>query len=257
MATANKLPGISCICVTYARPHLLEEAIHSFLLQDYSGAKELIVLNDYAPQILEFEHPEVEIINLPCRFRTVGEKMNAAVSLARYDLICLWDDDDIVLPHRLALAGQRVTTQLFRSNFAWMWGDGELSGPAHNAFHAGSCYPRSLFDWVGGYAPLGNGQDREFEGELWRIAPDRLESVDLSPEQVYYIYRWAGTGSYHLSGLGAAVSGEDEVAAYAQKQVERGELAQGHIRLTPHWIQDYSVLVQEKLRKLRAGDTIG
>lgn len=257
MTTSQTLPGISCICVTYARPHLLEEAIHSFLCQDYSGAKELIVLNDYASQILEFEHPEVQIINLPYRFRTVGEKMNAAVALAQYDLICLWDDDDIVLPHRLALAGQRVTAQLFRSNCAWMWDNGELSGPAYNAFHAGSCYPRSLFDLVGGYVALGNGQDRDFEDELWRRAPDRLENVDLPPEQVYYIYRWEGTGSYHLSGWGAAVSGEDEVAAYAQKQVERGELAQGHIRLTPHWIQDYSVLVQEELRKLRAGDMIG
>ena len=239
MPTTHKLPGISCICVTYARPHLLEEAIHSFLLQDYAGAKELIVLNDYTPQILEFEHPEVEIINLPYRFRTVGEKMNAAVSMARYDLICLWDDDDIVLPHRLALAGQRVTTQLFRSNFAWKWDGGELSGPMRSAFHAGSCYPRSLFDWVGGYAPLGNGQDREFEGELSRIAPDRLECVDLPPEQVYYIYRWEGTGSYHLSEWGEGVSGEDKAAAYVQQQVERGELAQGTIHLRPHWKEDY------------------
>jgi len=143
MPTTHKLPGISCICVTYARPHLLEEAIHSFLLQDYAGAKELIVLNDYTPQILEFEHPEVEIINLPYRFRTVGEKMNAAVSMARYDLICLWDDDDIVLPHRLALAGQRVTTQLFRSNFAWKWDGGELSGPMRSAFHAARSPRRS------------------------------------------------------------------------------------------------------------------
>ncbi len=257
MTTSQTLPGISCICVTYARPHLLEEAIHSFLCQDYSGAKELIVLNDYAPQILEYEHPEVQIINLPYRFRTVGEKMNAAVSLARYDLICLWDDDDIVLSHRLALAGQRVTTQLFRSNFAWIWDNGELSSLMRSAFHAGSCYPRSLFDLVGGYAALGNGQDREFEDELGRIVPGRLESVDLPPAQVYYICRWEGTGSYHLSEWGAAVSGEDEAAAYAQKQVEQGELAQGHIRLNPHWVQDYSVLVQKELRKLRAGDTIG
>lgn len=240
----QNLPGISCICMTYARPQLLEEAIHSFLIQDYAGPKELIVLNDYAPQILEFEHPEVQIINLPYRFRTVGEKMNAGVALAQYDLICLWDDDDIVLPHRLSLAGQRVTNQLFRATHAWFWNDGILSGPARNAFHAGSCYPRPLFDRVGGYTALGNGQDREFESKLVKMAPDRLEKVDLSPEEVYYIYRWQGTGSYHLSQAVGTLSGEEEAAAYTQRQAERGELAHGHIRLCPHWADDYLQLVR-------------
>ena len=42
------LPGVSCICLTYGRVALLEEAIFSFLQQDYAGVKELIVLNDLA-----------------------------------------------------------------------------------------------------------------------------------------------------------------------------------------------------------------
>jgi hypothetical protein len=47
----------------------------------------MIVLNDYADQILTFDHPEVQVINLPRRFRTVGEKMNAAAALASHDLL--------------------------------------------------------------------------------------------------------------------------------------------------------------------------
>ncbi|HEY0602798.1 MAG TPA: hypothetical protein VGD58_07800 [Herpetosiphonaceae bacterium] len=69
-------PAVSCICLTYARPELLEEAVYSFLQQEYPGLKELIVLNDYAEQTLMFDHPEVRVINLPWRFRTVGEKRN-------------------------------------------------------------------------------------------------------------------------------------------------------------------------------------
>jgi cellulose synthase/poly-beta-1,6-N-acetylglucosamine synthase-like glycosyltransferase len=38
-------PPVSCFCLTYGRPCLLEEAIHSFLQQDYAGPKEMIVLN--------------------------------------------------------------------------------------------------------------------------------------------------------------------------------------------------------------------
>ncbi|MCL4258972.1 MAG: glycosyltransferase family 2 protein, partial [Anaerolineales bacterium] len=50
-------PPVSCICPTYGRVELLEEAIESFLRQDYPGQKELIVLNDYAGQTLHFDHP--------------------------------------------------------------------------------------------------------------------------------------------------------------------------------------------------------
>ena len=32
-----------------------------------------------ADQILELDHPEVKVINLPKRFWTLGEKMNTAV----------------------------------------------------------------------------------------------------------------------------------------------------------------------------------
>jgi hypothetical protein len=56
-------PAVSCFCLTYGRPQVLEEAIHSFLQQDYAGPKEMIVLNDYADQILAFDHPEVQVIN--------------------------------------------------------------------------------------------------------------------------------------------------------------------------------------------------
>ena len=48
--------------------------------------------------LLDFDHPEVQVVNLPRRFRTVGEKMNAAVALASHDLLFVWDDDDLFLP---------------------------------------------------------------------------------------------------------------------------------------------------------------
>lgn len=97
-------PAVSCFCLTYGRPGVLEEAIHSFLQQDYAGPKEMIVLNDYADQILTFDHPEVQVINVSRRFRTVGEKMNAAAALASHDLLFVWDDDDVYLPHRLSFS---------------------------------------------------------------------------------------------------------------------------------------------------------
>ena len=137
-------PPVSCFCLTYGRPRLLEESIHSFLQQDYAGPKEMIVLNDYADQILAFDHPEVQVINLPRRFRTVGEKMNAAVALASHDLLFVWDDDDIYLPHRLSfsVASFDPGKGFFKADPAWLWSDDRLSGPVRNRFHAASCWSR-------------------------------------------------------------------------------------------------------------------
>src|SRR5947208_5700304 len=129
-------PPVSCICPTYARPEVLEEAIYSFLRQDYPGKKELIILNDYDQQTLAFEHPEVRVINVPTRFRTVGEKRNAAVALASHDLLFVWDDDDIYLPHRLSFSVARFERKkgFFKPDLAWMWYQDQLKGPVQNFF---------------------------------------------------------------------------------------------------------------------------
>jgi hypothetical protein len=75
-------PPVSCMCLTFARPkRILDEAVHSFLGQNYTGEKELVILNDFDKQVIRLEHPEVTVINLSRRFRTLGEKRNAAARL--------------------------------------------------------------------------------------------------------------------------------------------------------------------------------
>jgi glycosyltransferase involved in cell wall biosynthesis len=249
-------PPVSCFCLTYGRPRILEEAIHSYLLQDYAGPKEMIVLNDYADQILAFDHPEVEVINLPKRFRTVGEKMNAAVALASHDLLFVWDDDDIYLPHRLSfsVANFDPAKGFFTAKRAWLWNAGQLSGPSVNLFHAGSCWSRSLFDAVGGYPAYGSGYDMIFEKQLERRFPGSTAPRLGELEEIYYIYRWVGTGSYHMSAFGGMESGQNvgqaEVAAAVEKQVRRGEIPLGRVVLQPHWKQDYPQLIVDHLATL-------
>ncbi len=89
----------------------LEEAIHSFLRQDYPGTKELIVLNDIEGQTLVFDHPEVQVVNVPRRFHSAAEKLKAAVGLASHDLIFPWPEDDISLPHRLSFTVAHLAPQ--------------------------------------------------------------------------------------------------------------------------------------------------
>lgn len=249
-------PAVSCICLTYARPELLEEALYSFLEQEYSGPKELIVLNDYAEQSLIFDHPEVRIINLPRRFRTVGEKMNAAVALASHNLLFVWDDDDIYLPHRLSFSVEHFDPKkgFFKPKQAWFWDNNKLSGPVKNLFHVGSCWSRRLFDEIRGYAADGTGYDLLFEKRLSQRFPGAVKTYDIKPEEIYYLYRWNGTGSYHMSAFGNLIPGENvghhEVESFVQRRTSRGEIRQGRILLEPHWKTDYRQLVSSYMATL-------
>jgi glycosyltransferase involved in cell wall biosynthesis len=259
-ARLSEAPPVSCICPTYARVELLEEAIQSFLQQDYPGKKELIVLNDYAAQTLELDHPEVRIVNLPERFGSVGEKYQAAVALASHDLLFVWHDDDIYLPHRLSFSVAQFRQQrgFFKAARAWCWDDGQVSGPERNTFHGGSCFSRELFVAAQGYPHksdgfgLDGGYDVGFERacEEQRTGATRGESP--APEDLYYIYRWTATGSYHLSAAGQEGEGYDAVAAYVREQAAQGLIKSGPITLRPHWKTDYAVLVRDHLSSGRA-----
>lgn len=66
----NSQPDVSCMCLTYGRPKVLEEAIYLFLLARLLMREELIVLNDYAEQILTFGHFWSPGGNVSKRFRT-------------------------------------------------------------------------------------------------------------------------------------------------------------------------------------------
>jgi hypothetical protein len=249
-------PAVSCICLTYGRPEVLEEAIYSFLCQDYPGRKELVVLNDYEEQHLTCDHPDVQVFNIPKRFRTVGEKMNAAVALAAHDLLFVWDDDDIYLPHRLRFSVARFEPHkgFFKPDKAWVWNHGEVSGPATNLFHVGSCWSRALFDAVRGYSAEGTGYDLVFERRLQQHFPNSITPYAIEPHDIYYLYRWAGTGSYHMSGFGSYQAGHNvghqDVEAFVHQRASQGHIRRGHVPLQPHWQADYRQLVAQTLQAM-------
>jgi hypothetical protein len=250
-------PPVSCVCLTYGRPELLEEAIHSFLRQDYPGPKELLVLNDYEAHTLHFAHPEVRVVNLPRRLRTVGEKMNAAVALCRHDLLFVWDDDDIYLPHRISASVRRFDPRrgFFKPQRAWMLDNGVLTLEDDSLFHVGSCWSRRVFDAVGGYPAEGTGYDLIFEERLRRRFSGSIAPSDVEPTEITYIYRWNGTGSYHMSNFGelrvGGNVGHDGSDAFVRERASRGQIRTGAVALVPRWREDYQRLVADHLAGLR------
>ena len=232
-------PGVSCLCLTYGRPHLLEEAIESFLRQDWLGAKELVVVNDHPLHYLEFHHPEVLVVNLPRRLHTLGEKRNLAVALARYDNLLVWDDDDIYLPWRITETMRTLPThQFYKCPNAWCIEGGRFADqPGYNLFHAGSAYTRWLFEAVGGYRCVDAGEDTDIELRFQTLTAERgqyWKHTILPWPRIYYIYRW-GHGSYHTTGVRSLA----EIAPAVKP---------GRLTLRPRWDTDYTAIALEKAR---------
>ena len=231
------LPLVSCICPTYNRPpryqHLLEEAIASFLRQDYPN-KELIVLNDCPGQELICDEPGVRVVNVAERFPSIGDKQNAAVGLARGELIAPWDDDDISLPWRLSLSVERLGDgDYFNPRSYWFLDNEGLHanhpmGYAHNA----SLFRRAAFEGVGGYPSVSLGADAAldaaFSGLAQGVDPRRGDK-ELTRSEWYYIYRW-GVSPVHMSGSGV----EDFYG-----EVGKLPVVEACFQLTPHWRRDY------------------
>jgi hypothetical protein len=241
---------ISCICPTFGRPstyqYLVEEAIESFLRQDYPN-KELLVLNDCADQVLVCDAPGVRVINVRHRFESLGEKYNAAVRLAHGELLAPWEDDDISLPWRLSLSVERLgDAAYFNPRCYWFWDSDGLHfnhtmGWGHNL----SLFTRSAFDAVGGYPEISGPQDAEMDSALRSkvvcVQPGANGQRPLSKSEWYYIYRW-GVHPWHLSSR----------LPYEDFYHEIGTLAveTGRFELTPHWEKDYELAT----RRLLASD---
>jgi GT2 family glycosyltransferase len=219
-------PPVSCICPADGSLDWLEEAMYAFLRQDYPGEKELIVLNDCNRQTLAFEHPEVRVLNVPRRFHSTGEKLNALAALASHDLVFVWPDDAISLPHRLSLTVSQLQPAhgFFNAKTTWIWKEGQLHGVDHKALHGASCWKRDLFVKVRGYPHVDDGHATSFEQLCQDHAPESVFVRPTTPENAYYIHREAKGGSNGLD-------------------------RQGQIQLKPHWKADYVALVREYLDK--------
>jgi glycosyltransferase involved in cell wall biosynthesis len=231
-APDRSYPPVSCICPTYGRVALLEEAVHSFLRQDYPGEKELIIVNDTPAQTLEFDHPHVHIINFPRRLHSIGEKYKAAVGLCTHSLIFVWHDDEIYLPHRLSHSVHRLwqiapklnpdrRKMYLRPDMVWQWQDGRPGGPVQAARSGSSCYTRELLAAVRGYAHIDQDYDLELEARFKEHYPAAVTLYSATPEEVHTIYRGGETGP----------------------EAEQETLPRGNITLNPQWRADYSRLV--------------
>ena len=240
-------PHITCICPTYKRADLLQNAIACFVMQDYPH-RNLIILDDaqqHRPQIGDRWSLYVENLRYP----TLSEKFNAMGNIARKhrpDIIAVWEDDDIYLPHHLSDIASRWVPggkQFIAPSYAWgtygcKRGEVKLES-AVGRFHGSWAYTLELWDAMQGY-PMTNRLD--FDMQMARQARDLSDTggaVHTENQSPGYVYRW---GNHHYHG---SAQGED---GFRQLWDQLGQKQAQPIESTGPKLDEWTRQVMEFLR---------
>lgn len=243
------LPKVSAFCATYGRPFCLEEAIYSFLKQDYAGEKELVVLNDLEDQCLFFDHPEVKIINSKKRITPLSEKFNQCISYCTGEYIFVWEDDDIYLPWKMTYTINNLDKNgCYHTGKAFTEKSKCELVTCSNLHHSSLCMHRDNWEKVGFYE---NTDKCAVDVMLFNKIRKNFGnvSVDISPENIFYIYRWQHSGGYHASAT------QDGTSDFAKKNVDTyissGKIKTGDVFLEPKWSCDFVEARNNCLKNLK------
>jgi hypothetical protein len=234
---------ISCKCITYGRVSVLEEALYSFINQEYGGNSELVIVNDYPLQFLVFDHPRVKIINLDKTFKTIGEKENFAVSICQYDNIAVWDDDDIALPNHCSNINKYLCNHdLLHWNLGGHVDYDELKTLTHLG-NSGIVYTKDIWLKCNGYPQENDGYDMKFVLKIRDKLNGSICHAHPKHGEVSWFYMWGGR-SFHLSG---SSSNKNDIvvrhSAYIERMRREGKIPTGRIELQPRWNKDYKQML--------------
>ena len=242
---------IACLMPTYNRiPHkqnLIEEALHSFLLQDYEN-RELIICNDTPNQRLHFTDEifgdKVVIQNLDERFPTLSDKIQFMIDSSDADAFCRWDDDDISLPHRLTYSANKIGNDLeWRAeNYFYCPPEETILTSGVGNTHTMSLWKREVLEQFpdGKYPQKASGwEDQQFNILLSQSGINSSGEL-LSADDIFYLYRW-GVSDRHLSGTGGGNLGLQN----HWDKIGQQKISEGDFELDPHWAEDYLLRARE------------
>lgn len=219
---------ISVVTLTYRRHRLLEEAIHSFLIQDFDCDSEMVVVNDCPNVTYEIDNDRIRIINLDKRFSSIGKKLEYGMKQCKYDYVYRLDDDDLLTPWGLSLSAKYIIENpnydIYRCYSHYLYCDNvfiDIAGSVNN----GNCYSKDYINRID-FPDVSVIEDSE-------ITFGRQASIFTGNTGRYsMIYRW-GMPTTHISGIG------NNDSQYVYKVVDSMTNESGCIKLIPHFNEDY------------------
>ncbi len=237
---------------TFARHTLVEEALQSFLTQDYPGKKELVILNDYPRQTLKFDHPEVRILNQNPRLNSLGQTRNFCTAACDGEIVVYWDDDNIFLKDWLKFVAKNMKDvdyfQFRPSFYAEGWKIIKVATSAQ------PCIASTKAAWckIGGFKEMNSGEDKQWNRDM-RAHGMIGRRTQVAPKEMQFIYHW-GHNAIHASGRGPdtpEMNGHARFGAWADDQDRRGLIPRGEVLLRPHYKTDWEAQAEAFRKTLK------
>jgi hypothetical protein len=201
---------ICVCCCTYKRPRSLGHLIRCFERQTHPD-RFMVILDDEG----SLGHrcgDRWDVVSIPRRFRTLGEKRNAVAALAPPDAgaLAIWDDDDLYFPWALeATVAALAHGDWSRPSVAlvpiveppgnrWSFRQVQTGG----LFHGAWAYRRELFDRAGWYPAESGPEDQGLMRKMEALGPAIVDPIGLG-YQPFYVYGGPRvSGAPNLSALG-------------------------------------------------------
>lgn len=229
---------ISVLTLTYQRHYLLEEAIESYLCQDYKGESEMVIINDSNKVEYVFEHPKIRIINLKERFPSLGHKLKFGFSECKYDYVYRLDDDDLLAPWALKNTWEDICAnpdyEIYRSDGHYFFENNQFKKISSNV-NNGNVYTKKYLSRI-------EIPENSFGEDYTMTFNFNAKIYESKRQQKTMIYRW-GMGTYHVSGMGnistdAANERTDSIVEAIAKGRNSG-VEEGLLELHPHFDEEY------------------
>lgn len=194
---------ISVMTLTYKRPHLLEEAIQSFLAQGEDAYDcEMIILNDNIDSEYVIDHPSLEypefkikVINHNERFSSISKKMEWGLQFCEKPWIFRLDDDDLLAPGALRHVKEHLKVaeiDIFKPKHIYFFEHNKYRG-IRPGINSGITYNKAWLKTID-FKDLNFGEDRN-------MLYDQGGRIFDMPDPPTMIYRW-GMNTTHMSGWG-------------------------------------------------------
>lgn len=204
-----ELPFVSCLCPTFHRPKLLANALACFLAQDYPAhRRELVIIDDgndfhFGETLRHMQRQHgttVRGVTLSERYANLPAKFNTLGRMAQGDILVVWEDDDIYLPHHISSHVDVIFTEKLAfskpSRILSTYTGNVITEDATGRFHASIAFTRGLFQKTGGW-PLTKRAD--FDQQCMAVM-NAAAAVTVDPCQSgppSYVFRYGSTQAYH------------------------------------------------------------
>jgi len=227
---------ISVLVLTYQRYRLLEEAIQSYLNQDYVGESELVVIND-SPLVTYsiddyFISQGIRIINCPERYKYIGRKLEFGFKECRGDYVFRLDDDDLLMPDALTLSqayiDEKPGLDVYRSHSFYQFNNNEFE-KISNGINNGNVLSREYINHL-------EWPDKNADEDLDIVFSPNVKMYTADYGHYAMIYRWGNCGmpTYHIS---SHIYLDNENRLTGNPNIREEE--HGHINLVPRFKRDY------------------